>query len=183
MAATPAGHVTEVVEMREPEPTAVGCAQLEFPEPVVPALTLAAVATAVPCARLFTTHCLRRLGIRGDLADTAEIIVSELVTNAVKATGTTRRLSALAVLNTRLSLINVSLRLTSTSLFIEVWDRDNQPPLLGQPAPDQESGRGLLLVAGLSKQWGYCPTDQGGKVVWCELDRAGSTGCPQGGAE
>ena len=51
--------------MRESEPTAVGCAQLEPPEQAVPALTLAAVATAVPCARLFTTHCLRRLGIRG----------------------------------------------------------------------------------------------------------------------
>jgi anti-sigma regulatory factor (Ser/Thr protein kinase) len=169
--------------MREREPAAVGratAAQLESPEQVVPALTLAAVATAVPCARLFTTHCLRRLGIRGDLADTAEIVVSELVTNAVKATGTTRHLSALAVLTTRLSLISVSLRLTSTSLFIEVWDRDHRPPRLGQPAADQEGGRGLLLVAGLSKQWGYCPTDQGGQVVWCELDRAGSTGCPHG---
>lgn len=169
--------------MRESESAAVGCAQLELPELVVPALTLAAVATAVPCARLFTTHCLRRMGVCGNLTDTAEVIVSELVTNAVKATGTTRRLSALGILNTRLSLINVSLRLTSTSLFIEVWDRDNQPPLLGHPLLDQEGGRGLLLVAALSKRWGYCPTDQGGKVVWCELDRADSTGCPQGGAE
>ena len=104
-----------------------------------------------------------------DLADTAEIVVSELATNAVRATGTTRHLSALAVLTTRLSLISVSLRLTRTSLFIEVWDRDHRPPRLGQSAADQEGGRGLLLVAGLSKQWGYCPTDQGGKVVWCEL--------------
>lgn len=149
----------------------------------VPALTLAAVASAVPCARLFTTHCLRRLGVHGDLLDTAEIVASELVTNAVKATGTTRRLSALAVLNTRLSLISVGFRVTSTSLFIEVWDRDRHPPVPGQPGADQESGRGLLLVAELSKRWGYCLADQGGKVVWCELDRAGETGCLQGSHE
>jgi anti-sigma regulatory factor (Ser/Thr protein kinase) len=172
--------------MRERGPSLAGGAvatTAELPEQAEPALTLAAVATAVPCARLFTTQCLRRLGICDDLADTAEVVVSELVTNAVKATGTTRHLSVLAVLKARLSLISVSLRLTSTSLFIEVWDRDQRPPVLGQPAADQEGGRGLLLVAGLSKQWGYCPTDQGGKVVWCELARAGSTGRPQGGTE
>lgn len=145
-----------------------------------PALTLAAVPSAVPCARLFATRCLRALGVHGDVLDTAEIVVSELVTNAVKATGTTQPLSALAILNTQLSLISVGLRVTSTSLFIEVWDRDHHPPVPGQPATDRESGRGLLLVAELSKRWGYCLADQGGKVAWCELDRAGETGCSQG---
>jgi hypothetical protein len=149
----------------------------------VPALTLAAVASAVPCARVFTTHCLRRLGVHADLVDVAEIVMSELVTNAVKASGTTRRLSALAVLNARLSLISVGLRVSSTSLFIEVWDCDQHPPVLGQPTADEESGRGLLLVAELSKRWGYCPTEPGGKVVWCELDRAGVTGRPQDSPE
>jgi anti-sigma regulatory factor (Ser/Thr protein kinase) len=172
--------------MREREPAAARSAMAVRPEPPeheVPALTLAAVATAVPCARLFATQCLRRLGVCGEVADTAEVVVSELVTNAVKATGTTRHLTALAVLKARLSLISVSLRLTSTSLFIEVWDRDHHPPVLGEPAADQEGGRGLLLVAGLAKQWGYCPADHGGKVVWCELDRAGSTCRSPGGPE
>ncbi len=72
----------------------------------------------------------------------------------------------------------VRLRLSSDKdrLLIEVWDADPRPPVLpglqddGTPAPAEEGGRGLFLVATLSQRWNwYAPREWGGKVVWSEL--------------
>ena len=77
----------------------------------------------------------------------------------------------------------VSLRLSgdSTRILAEVWDADPQPPVLkplgddGLPDPGEEGGRGLFLVAMLSSRWNWYPTqDPPGKVVWCEMEAAGS---------
>ncbi len=57
------------------------------------------------------------------------------------------------------------------SLIIEVWDREATPPVvLDAPDPEDEGGRGLLIVSGLSKQWNYYRLAEGGKWVWAELD-------------
>lgn len=133
-------------------------------------LTLAALATATPCARMFTRHHLRPWGIRSDLIEVSEILVSELVTNAVKMTGVVDQLTPLSIICTRLSLIIVRLRYSGDSLLIEVWDRDRRLPVLKQRDLNDEGGRGLMLVKALSKRWGHYPADRGGKVVWCELD-------------
>jgi anti-sigma regulatory factor (Ser/Thr protein kinase) len=104
-----------------------------------------------------------------ELREAAELVVSELVTNAIQATAG-RQLPA-----------PVRLRLSSdgSRALVEVWDADSRPP---QPRPMEvdgvpdlvaESGRGLLLVATLSKRWGWYPERQyGGKVVWAELEAA-----------
>ncbi len=80
-----------------PKPSSgVGSAfRLDEPEPPLRSyLELGALPTAVPCARLHARHVLREWGLNG-LAPDSELLVSELVTNAVKATaGATRRLSA-----------------------------------------------------------------------------------------
>jgi anti-sigma regulatory factor (Ser/Thr protein kinase) len=151
-----------------PEPNSgVGPAfHLDEPEPPLRSyLELGALPTAVPCARLHARHVLCEWGLKG-LAPDSELLVSELVTNAVKATAGRDEAA-------------VRLRLSGDSarVLIEVWDADPRAPTpkdlgeLGTPDPEEEGGRGLLLVAALSAHWDWYPTrDPAGKVVWCEIE-------------
>lgn len=135
------------------------------PWPRCSVLELGALPTAVPCARLHARQVLWEWRL-GGLRDAAELVVSELVTNAVQATAA-RQLPT-----------PVRLRLSSdgSRALVEVWDADSSPPQPraaeadGVPALVAESGRGLLLVAALSARWGWYPERQyGGKVIWAEL--------------
>ncbi len=100
------------------------------------------------------------------LAETTELLVSEIVTNAVQATAGREDQTA------------VCLRLSSDNarVLIEVWDADPRPPApkdLGEdgiPDPHEEGGRGLFLVEALSSRWAWYPTEEpAGKVIWCEI--------------
>jgi len=86
----------------------------------------------------------------GDSVDPdAELLVAELMTNAVKATAARYEAA-------------VRLRLSSdgTQVLIEVWDADPWSP----PAA-------LFLVSALSARWGwYLTKEPRGKVVWCEIE-------------
>ncbi len=135
------------------------------PWPLRSYLELGALPTAVPCARLHARHLVWEWGLNG-LADNTELLVSELVTNAVKVTAGREDQTAL-----RLQLSSDNAR-----VLIEVWDADPQPPAPqdlsqdGTPDPHEESGRGLFLVATLSTRWDwYLTQEPAGKVVWCEL--------------
>lgn len=151
----------------DPEPNSgVGPAfQLDEPTPPLRSyLELGALPSAVPCARLHARHVLREWGLNG-LAPDSELLVSELVTNAVKATAGRDE----AAVRLRLSGDN-------TRVLIEVWDADPRAPApkdLGEhgiPDLQEEGGRGLFLVAALSARWDWYPTGEpAGKVVWCEL--------------
>ncbi|MDT3396168.1 SpoIIE family protein phosphatase [Streptomyces sp. B1866] len=93
-------------------------------------------------------------GLAG-LAFTTELVVSELVTNAIRhATGPIR-----------LRLIR------DHALICEVSDASNTSPHLRHPRATDEGGRGLFLVAQLTQRWGtrYTP---GGKVIWTEQFRS-----------
>jgi anti-sigma regulatory factor (Ser/Thr protein kinase) len=95
------------------------------------ALEFAPLLTAVPCARLHAVHVLREWGLRA-LAGDAEMIVSELITNAIEAS---------AVLSER-PPVSLQLLLTRKSLVIEVWDHS---PLDLEPArqtPTRNAGAG-----------------------------------------
>ena len=70
------------------------------------------------------------------------------------------------------SLISLSLRHFRESLLIEVYDTDDNPPVLSGRDDDAESGRGLVLVNALSKEWSYFFPPGGGKVVYCVLETA-----------
>lgn len=136
------------------------------PWPLCNVLQLAALPSAVPCARLHARHLLREWGL-DRLAATAELLTSELVTNAVQAMAGQEEQSAVGL---RLSADHVR-------VLIEVWDADPRPlapryPGKDEaPAPDAEGGRGLFLVSALSARWNWYLTQQPeGKVVWCELE-------------
>lgn len=124
---------------------------------------LRALARVVADARLRARRELQHWG-HAETAD-AELLVSELVTNGVKAAQSAGLSRALRM---RLSALQ-------DRLLIEVWDGDTHPPVLretenGIPALDEEDGRGLFLVDILSIAWGWYPTQTPpGKVTWSEL--------------
>jgi hypothetical protein len=132
-------------------------------------LELGALPTAVPCARLHTKQVLWEWQL-SELADTAELIVSELTTNAVQAsvglTGSRRSGRWVpGVPPVRLWLFSDGQR-----VLVQVWDGNDKLPAPQHAEPDAETGRGLLLVESLSAEWGtYPPEWSGGKVVWAML--------------
>jgi hypothetical protein len=118
--------------------------------------------------RMFLGSCR---GIGEGTTETAELLVSELVTNAVRFAsdpGQTPQYSKRA----DASVISLSLRHFRGSLLIEVHDTDENPPVLSGPDDYAGSGRGLVLINALSKEWSYFFPPGGGKVVYCILEIA-----------
>ena len=139
--------------------SALGAAPTDqHPWPMTSRLELGSLPTAVPCARLHTKHIVKEWNL-AHLTDTAELIVSELVTNALRAS---RSLP---------DLPPVILRLLASpeQLIIKVWDASSTPPSQRPHGIDAESGRGLEIVSYLSEDWGFYHPDMGGKVVWATL--------------
>jgi anti-sigma regulatory factor (Ser/Thr protein kinase) len=118
--------------------------------------------------RLFLDSCQE---ISPDIAETAELIVSELVTNAVRYAGEPAGITQHPH-RTAVSLIALSLRNFSEVLLIEVYDADSNPPILSSVDDSAENGRGLMLVDALSKEWSYSFPPGGGKIVYCLLGKA-----------
>jgi anti-sigma regulatory factor (Ser/Thr protein kinase) len=116
--------------------------------------------------RFFLDSCR---GISIKTAETAELLVSELVTNAVRFVGDPMRtLQCSKSANT--SLISLSIRHFREGLLIEVYDTDINPPVRDHAGEYAETGRGLMLVEALSKEWSYFFPQGGGKVVYCFLE-------------
>jgi anti-sigma regulatory factor (Ser/Thr protein kinase) len=124
-----------------------------------------ATATAARSARQWVADLLART-CPADLVDTAVLLVSELVTNAVRASAAAA--AACACPDAR--RIGLAIVHSRDTLRIEVADsgRGSVPALPGRPDDDAESGRGLQVVAALAARWGYRPVAPG-KAVWCEL--------------
>jgi histidine kinase-like protein len=103
------------------------------------------------------------------LADVAELVVSELVTNAVQHAHGPED----ALVETRFE------RLPGGDLRMEVHDADDNRPMLRPFSADAESGRGLALVDVLTDgRWGVSGREGVGKVLWAECaadDEAGET--------
>jgi len=130
-------------------------------------LTLAAVPTAAGIARSFLRQRLSQWGLNR-LVNDAELVTSELISNAINATGTTNPRPKWSELD-NLALITVRLVVTADSLVVEVWDRDPHPPVPRHPEQVDEAGRGLLIVGALCRRWNYFFPESGGKAVWGEL--------------
>ena len=132
--------------------------------------TLVTLPTSPFWARRYTRTFLDSCrGISQDTAETAELLVSELVTNAVRFAGDPARTLRYSE-RASASLISLSLRHFREHLLIEVYDTDDTPPALSRPDDDAESGRGLVLISALSKEWSYFFPPGGGKVVYCVLE-------------
>jgi hypothetical protein len=129
-------------------------------------LELGALATAAPCARLHTTLVLWEWEL-GTLASTAGLVVSELVSNAVQASGGLIGSRFAGVWSPGTPPVRVWLSADDCRVVIQVWDGSDRPPVPQPVEPEADSGRGLLLVGALSAEWGcYTPEKSSGKVVW-----------------
>jgi anti-sigma regulatory factor (Ser/Thr protein kinase) len=135
--------------------------------PAISSIRLAAVLTAVSLSREFVRQTLRHWQLDGEI-DSAELVVSELVTNAVKETGITDPSPQWEHVKAH-HIVAVQLRLAGPSLYVEVWDRGNGSPAIPEQSLDAEGGRGLFLVESISKRWDIYRPATGGKVVWAEL--------------
>ncbi len=131
-------------------------------------LTLVPLLTEVRRARRFTRSVLQEQRIPAERVGTAELLVSELVTNAVKMS-TARLRAPRQAANDHFRLIGLRLSLIAHSVVIEVRDGSDKPPVLQEQSLYSEEGRGLAVVASMSSRWSYFPLRSGGKIVWCEL--------------
>lgn len=116
-------------------------------------------------ARLLVLQQLDHWGCpyRSEPSDLVAAIVAELAANAVT--------------HGRVPGRDFEVRLTRsvTALRVEVADTrtEERPPVNETPAAppsDSETGRGLLLVAGLAARWGVAERQGPGKTVWAEID-------------
>jgi anti-sigma regulatory factor (Ser/Thr protein kinase) len=128
-------------------------------------LAVAALPTATPCARLHARTIACEWGL-GELASTIELVVSELVTNAVQACMDQDKRPCYTD-DYGLACIHLRLSTDREATLIEVWDENFRLPEPNRPGLDDESGRGLMLVDALAERWGWdLPGSGRGKVVW-----------------
>lgn len=120
--------------------------------------------TALPCdagsagaARRFVTSRLAAVGL-GELADTAELLVSELVTNAV--------------LHAHTSVIVTVEATGPRSARVTVRDGSRLAPAPRRHSVSSGTGRGLLLVQQLAAGWG-AEVEDSGKAVWFDVAAIG----------
>jgi len=90
------------------------------------ALTLGALPTATPCARLHTRNVVREWGLR-HLSDTIELVVSELVTNAVSASVDEDQHPHYTDWHGA-ACVRLRLSTDRRTVLVEVWDENVRPP-------------------------------------------------------
>ncbi|MFD8127785.1 ATP-binding protein [Streptomyces mirabilis] len=100
---------------------------------------------------------LRAWGLPG-VADTAEPVVTELLSNVYRHVPDRRCVTVLARTD------------DGDGVWLAVRDRAAGPlPRVRRAAPADESGRGLALVEAVADKWGVESAPGRGKTVWCEL--------------
>lgn len=98
-------------------------------------------------------------------SDVCEIVISELVTNAVNAS--TAPTGGLVYINGRMPLIRVCLMSDRSWVLVECHDEALGQPELRNVSVTAEGGRGLAAVHALTRgEWGWELKQQHGKVVW-----------------
>jgi anti-sigma regulatory factor (Ser/Thr protein kinase) len=125
---------------------------------------------AVKSARDFTRETLQRWRLEGQF-DTVALVVSELVTNALRHGLTSRGPSPALTAPVKLDLMRLAARLVCA-----VRDPSGAPPETAENRAEYadftaESGRGLRLVESFSDGWGWHPLTgmRRGKVVWAHF--------------
>jgi anti-sigma regulatory factor (Ser/Thr protein kinase) len=124
-------------------------------------MSLRPEASSARQARRYVAEQLEALGFP-EVAPAAELLVSELVTNAV--------------LHARTS-VQVGVEPHGSSVRVTVADGSARQPMRRRHSVDSGTGRGLILVEQLSASWGV-DLLEGGKVVWFELPREDEGAAP-----
>jgi anti-sigma regulatory factor (Ser/Thr protein kinase) len=127
--------------------------------PLRASLMLGPWPSAVPWARRYALACLAQWELPS-ARDGVALVISELVTNAITASGT---------LTGGPFPVNLWLLADGTQVLVMVSDASAIPPGRRSPAEDEEGGRGLMLVEAVSSRWNWSRYGRG-KVVWALLD-------------
>jgi anti-sigma regulatory factor (Ser/Thr protein kinase) len=160
---TPTGPPTPTKPRTSTCPLAVD--QVLTAVPAIGAIAFPGIPEAAPGARRYVRSMLEPRGVNGD---DAELVISELFTNAITHS------------RSRGGIVGVSVYDIGTAFRVEVIDEGNTDgcPVLKErsEAPDSvESGRGLRIVAGYAKAWGWeRRRDRSAvlTVVWFEIAAA-----------
>src|ERR1700733_5099581 len=121
-------------------------------------LMLGAIPTSPRTARVVPRSLLAEWGLI-NLVESVELVVGELVTNAVCA----------SMEHNIPRPVRFRMSASGSCVLIEVWDDDPRFPVIQeQIEADSENGRGLVLVASMSARWGWEEL-QWGKLVWAEV--------------
>jgi anti-sigma regulatory factor (Ser/Thr protein kinase) len=125
---------------------------------------LPAVDTSAAEARRRVRRQLALWRVPEETCDNAQLVISELVTNALR--------------HTRSETVGCELRLTGALLRVAVASDGSGPGEEPRRAgEEEEGGRGLYLVCALSEGWGVRPRGSGhGHVVWADLATRPATG-------
>ena len=123
-------------------------------------LTVPSIPGSVPVARLQVRAALGSRGL-GEYADDAEIITSELVTNAVQH---------LCDNGTTTIKVTITYAESPAAVTIAVSDFSPHGPIRRDTTAGSEQGRGLQIIEALSAHWGWRQED-GGKAVFAVLAR------------
>ncbi|MEV7012643.1 ATP-binding protein [Streptosporangium sp. NPDC051022] len=114
---------------------------------------------SVASVRRFVRDTAADWNAAGEVPEIAELLVSELVTNAI-AHGT----AAIP----RASAIRVTVGREKELMTVDVYDSRTALPHMRHPDPLETSGRGLAIVHDLSHDWGWTLNPYG-KSVWFQL--------------
>lgn len=113
-----------------------------------------AAPAASALARRWATTQLDGLGLSDGVRDDVELVLAELVNNALTHTSATT--------------VAVTLLVASDVTVVVEDDSADSPPRLRRPAQSDESGRGMRIIEALAQSWGTTPTAHG-KAVWARI--------------
>lgn len=112
---------------------------------------------SVGVGRHWVVRAAAEAGVTGMANQIVELLVSELLANAV--------LHGSGDLP-----IRVEMACTDTLVRVAVTDGVPQRPVVLHPEPSAPAGRGMAIIEAMSNRWGVDPRPTGGKTVWFEID-------------
>lgn len=116
--------------------------------------SLECAATSAASARHFVAGVLSSSGFANNCVETAVLLTSEIVTNAVVHAK---------------SALELVVIVDHPMARVQVFDADPTPPVPRLPAVAASRGRGMLVLDALAEAWGFEQLGLAGKYVWFEV--------------